>query len=244
VKDRLLRARVRLSPGSEASRATDYWASLPDYHLGTDDDPKAIERSRWLADDVVPRLGITSLLELGTNTGRNLEIIKERNPAMSLRGTDVNPRALEVATSKQLDVDFALADVNKWEEAAKGWDAILTMSVLDHVPEEAIGALADNIVATARKYVIAVELWDGSPGTRGHYKYSRNTEQLFRSRGLATVEWDVATGQYDPRTASSTRTSGNSPSREPWRTPVPSTTSVVGTRRAQARCRCSSPPRW
>jgi hypothetical protein len=153
-------------------------------------------RSEWLAKDVVPRLGISSLWEIGTNSGRNLEVIRSVHPDLRLKGTDVNPRAIEFAKAKGLDIDFALADANEWTEPARSWDAVLTMSVLDHIPDDATEALAANIAATSR-HVITVELWDGSAGSRGVYKYSRDNKELFERHGFTTVMWELAPGQYD-----------------------------------------------
>ena len=42
-----------------------------------------------------------------------------------------------------------------------------------------------------------VELWDGSAGTRGDFKYSRNTKDLFEGQGLHTLHWQPSVGQYD-----------------------------------------------
>jgi SAM-dependent methyltransferase len=182
---------------TEAERAVAYWAGLPDYHETNDEDPMSLARSRWLATELVPELGITSVLEVGTNSGRNLGAIRAAHPELPLRGTDVNPRAVEYARSRHPDVDFQLQDANRWVEPDNAWDAILTMSVLDHIPDQTIEAVAANFVRTAARYVIAVELWDGSNGTRGPYKYSRDTRALFERHGARTLRWEVAPSQYD-----------------------------------------------
>lgn len=182
--------------GPEWDKASAYWAGLRDYHLTNDSDPIAIDRSQWLADSVIPSLGLTSLLEIGTNSGRNLEYIRRSQPNIELKGIDVNARAIEYARSKNLDIAFELADANCWAEADDSWDGALTMSVLDHIPDDAAEALAANIARSAR-YVVAVELWDGSSGRRAVYKYSRDTRNLFERSGFATLRWDKAPGQYD-----------------------------------------------
>jgi protein-L-isoaspartate O-methyltransferase len=200
LADRLLEKRhalaARLGRGGETERATHYWASLRTYHETNEDDPLARERSQFIADSLVPELGLTSLLEVGTNTGRNLGIVKRAHPTLRAKGIDVNPRALEQARRLYPDVEFVLQDANKWTEPADSWDAVLTMSLLDHVPDEAAVDLAGNMAATGR-HVLCFELWDGSEGERGLYKYSRDNRRLFESLGVRTIRWEVAPGQYD-----------------------------------------------
>jgi protein-L-isoaspartate O-methyltransferase len=190
---RALRARVR--GRSEAERATEYWRSLLSYHE-SNDDPIALERSRWIAETLVPELGINSVLEVGTNNGRNIAVIKSAHPEVRVAGIDVNPRALESARKRGLDMELRLQDANVWTEPPQSWDAILTMSVLDHIPDEPVAELAANIARTAR-YVIAVELWTGDHGETARYKYSRDTRALFERQAARTLRWELASGQYD-----------------------------------------------
>ena len=186
----------RLRHGPEADKASAYWASLSPVDYRLTDDPIAIERSRWLAEMIIPPLQLTSLLEIGTNGGRNLRYIHRSHPDMRLKGIDVNARAIEHAKSAKPAVIFEVADANRWGEPVDSWDSALTMSVLDHIPNDAVEALAENIAGSCR-HVIAVELWDGSEGERGVYKYSRDTRSLFERHGFRTLRWEKAPGQYD-----------------------------------------------
>jgi hypothetical protein len=180
----------------ESAAATAYWAGLRDYHTTNDANGLALERSRWVSE-VVAKLGIGSLLEVGTNSGRNLQVIRAAHTQVKLAGIDVNEAAIAFAQSKGLDIDFRIADANHWSEPADAWEAILTMSVLDHIPDDAVESLAAGMAASASRYVIAVELWDGSAGTRGDFKYSRNNKDLFERKGLHTLCWKPSVGQYD-----------------------------------------------
>jgi hypothetical protein len=186
----------RLRRGPEEVKAASYWGGLTDYHTTNDSDPAAVSRSKWLAESIVPDLGLRSLLEVGTNSGRNLQYIRAADAAIELKGIDVNARAIEYARSKGLPIDFEVVDANDWSEPPNRWDAVLTMSVLDHIPDDAADRLAANI-ATSARHVIAVELWDGSAGERGVYKYSRDNKALFEAHGFETVRWEKAPGQYD-----------------------------------------------
>lgn len=89
--------RESLKPGVEHERATRYWAGLESYHSTNDTDEVAIQRSRWLAEEVLAPLQLKSILELGCNTGRNLFYIGKSIPGIRLGGIDVNEKALEVA---------------------------------------------------------------------------------------------------------------------------------------------------
>jgi SAM-dependent methyltransferase len=185
-----------LRPGSEADKATAFWAGLRDYHETNEDDANAWERSRWVAATLAPELDIGSMLEIGTNSGRNLAAMREQHPDMPLRGIDVNERAIAYARERHPGIDFQVVDANTWSEPPDSWDAILTMSVLDHIPADATEELAARMVDVAAKYVICVELFDGGDGERGLYKYSRDTRELFERHGCRTVRWEVSPGQY------------------------------------------------
>ena len=196
VKRAFTYATSRLHRGPEERKAASYWGGLTDYHLTNDSDPVAIGRSRWLVESILPELGLKSLLEVGTNSGRNLEYIRAADETIDLKGIDVNPRAIDYARSKGLRIDFEVVDANDWAEPEGRWDGVLTMSVLDHIPDEAAERLAANIAKSAA-HVISVELWDGSEGERAVYKYSRDTRALFQRHGFQAVRWEKAPGQYD-----------------------------------------------
>ncbi len=93
----------------------------------------------------------------------NLEYIRASDEAIDLKGIDVNPRAIDYALSKRLPIDFEVIDANDWAEPEGRWDGVLTMSVLDHIPDAATERLAGNIARSAT-HVIDIELWNGSDG--------------------------------------------------------------------------------
>jgi len=196
IAGRSRRLADRLRPGAEAVRATEYWASLEDYHETNEAEVSGWERSNWIARTLVPELGIESVLEVGTNSGRNLAALHAEHPSMPLRGIDVNERAIAFARERHEDIDFEVADANSWSEPPNTWDALLTMSVLDHIPDDATDALAARMASIAAKYVICVELFDGGHGTRGPFKYSRDTRALFERHGCRTERWEASLGQY------------------------------------------------
>jgi hypothetical protein len=182
-------------PGKQTRDAAEYWASLSDCEIYYTDE-LGWQRSAWVASQVMAR-NVGSLLEIGTNSGRNLAAVRQASETVKLKGIDVNRIAIDFAREKNPSIDFDLVDANRWTEDLKSWDAIVTMSLIDHIPDEAIHTVVDNMISTARKYIICVELWDGSEGVRGLYKYSRDLRRLFEVRGVKTLIWEKAVGQYD-----------------------------------------------
>jgi hypothetical protein len=63
------------------------------------------------------------------------------------------------------------------------------MSVLDHIPLDSVHILAKNI-ASSCSAVIGVELFDGSNGSRGLYKYSVLQKDIYEQVGFKTKIWD------------------------------------------------------
>jgi SAM-dependent methyltransferase len=188
----------RFRLGVEARDATRFWAAMDDFAQYYED-PVAQGRSRWLCNDVLAGLELGSLLEVGCNSGRNLAFASEILPSVRLKGIDVNSNAIAYARKRNPHIVYDVADANAWKEPGKSCDAILTMSVLDHIPDEVLQVLAQNFTNTAKKYIVCVELWDGSDGRRGWYKYSRDLRKVFGRFGITTVRWEKASGQYDER---------------------------------------------
>src|SRR5260221_9059370 len=163
---------------TESQDGAAHWAAKTDfdaYFNSVDGHVRSLDLS-----EQIDRLGnINSLLEVGTNSGRNLAVIKRCKPSIELKGIDVNASAIAYARERSPEIVFEVADANHWQESPKRWDAILTMSVIDHIPDEAIPQLAANMIRTAKKDPICYELWDGNDGRRGLFKYSRNLPKLF-----------------------------------------------------------------
>lgn len=187
---------TKLNLGIEKKLATKFWSELGDFDTYFND-PIATDRSKFLAQNVFKPLNISSLLEVGCNSGRNLRIAKNEISGIRCKGIDVNANAIAYAQKKSPDIEFVFADANNWAEVEKSFDAILTMSVIDHIPDEAILSLAKNMVSTSKKIIVCVELWDGSEGRRGPYKYSRDLRKLFEPLGVETLRWEKSEGQYD-----------------------------------------------
>jgi SAM-dependent methyltransferase len=198
ISNKLFLAYEKMKPGTEFNKATQFWGSLDSYHLTNDTDPISIARSQWISKQIIPLIHPRRFLEIGCNSGRNLYYLQMDYPKMVLRGIDVNQRAIDFAKSTKPNISFELSDAHNWTQPKDSWDCALTMSVIDHIPEDASRILARNIASSCRA-VIGVELWDGSNGERALYKYSINLKELYESVGFTTIRWEQVPQelQYD-----------------------------------------------
>jgi len=136
----------------EATRAKKYWASLGDTNLGFYE----IEQ-HWSVHlaELVEKLGVMKVFEFGCHVGRNLRCIKERSPNVKVGGIDVNSTAVKHGKEKY-GLDIKVGDHNYLSKIkANTFDAVITVSALDHVVS--VHKLIKDMINVASKYLIFIE---------------------------------------------------------------------------------------
>jgi SAM-dependent methyltransferase len=105
---------------------------------------------------VIARLEPESVVEMGCNAGRNLELLRRTLPATSsLRGFDVNAASIEYGRTKwNLELEHA-DEAYLSRQPAGSMDVLFTVSVLDHIP--AIEGVLADLARVVRRYYLAVE---------------------------------------------------------------------------------------
>jgi SAM-dependent methyltransferase len=180
----------------EAARAESFWAEYPlteFYFTGKE----SVQRSRWLAGEVLSRYEFSSVLEPGCNCGRNLYYILDRYPNVEAHGFDVNEQAIAFAKEHVPGASFEIRSVHEMADIPDDrYDIIFTMSLLDHVPE--VESVCREFLRIARKAVVLVEVDTGTEGKciehlkqQGvdNYCYSRNYARLFESLGAKVLRY-------------------------------------------------------
>lgn len=140
----------------EAERAQHWWASMgvDEFYLDQ------VHWSRHIAGEVV-RHGPSSVLEFGSNCGRNLSAIRQLDSQILLTGIDVNPGAAALGRERGLDV--RTGDQYLLDAMPDGsYDVAFTVSVLDHLPDPQPVLAA--LIRIARTAVILLEPWIGREG--------------------------------------------------------------------------------
>jgi hypothetical protein len=133
--------------------AETYWAGVDE--PGADNATK--RRSAWLA--ALPAFrSAASALELGCNVGRNLWVLRQHYPAMSLCGLDIDPQAIAHARAR-VDADFLVGDLYDVEATLRDRtaDVVFTMGVLIHLHPATLQPLLGAMARRARRQLVLVE---------------------------------------------------------------------------------------
>ncbi|HVM12813.1 MAG TPA: class I SAM-dependent methyltransferase [Egibacteraceae bacterium] len=149
----------------EVSSAREFWRSQrlqPYYREHQPQTQLLIDRLAQIGAEAP----ITSVFEFGCNVGRNLHYIRGAfGPSIEVCGMDVNPDAVAAGrryfgfTPDQLCVgdDESLTPL-----ARNRFDVVVTVSVLDHLPE--VTKVLDHLLRVARRRLVCIELDLGASG--------------------------------------------------------------------------------
>lgn len=138
---------------SEQAKAKEYWSTTEAQHKEYPTPPPPYVAA--LAH-VIARLAPSSVLEMGCNAGRNLQLLRGVLPAgTSIRGFDINAASIDYGRTRW-GLDLELADEGYLaRQPADHADVTFTVSVLDHLP--AIEDALRDLARVTRRYYVAVE---------------------------------------------------------------------------------------
>jgi SAM-dependent methyltransferase len=144
---------IAVNLATEAVNAKKWWGSTATQVKEYGQDPPMYAVS--LAH-LIRRLAPGSVLEMGCNAGRNLELLSRCLPTgTSIRGFDINRQSIEYGRAAW-GLDLAVADEQYLSRMADGSvDVVFTVSVLDHIPDIRDALL--ELARVVRYYYVAVE---------------------------------------------------------------------------------------
>lgn len=160
-------------------------------------------RSTWFISQI-EKYEFSSVLEIGSCTGRNLKYIGENFKNVKMSGIDVNKAAINFANLRVPNVDFEVLDIYDLEEDEK-WDLVFTMGVLIHIHPDGIKEVIEKCISVANKYILHMERnGDGTVltgpkdlnPTKGieRVHWEPNIDEIYRDLGFNPVVIDVPEG--------------------------------------------------
>lgn len=120
-----------------------------------------ILRPHYFLADTIMHFKPKSVFEFGCGTGKNLKLLKTRDPFLNVEGIDVSWRNIDYA-HRQNNVNFCrLGDEESLKHIeSKSIDVIFTCSVLDHI--EDINNILEEFGRIAKKAIVLFETNDKS----------------------------------------------------------------------------------
>lgn len=150
-----------MSDVSEAAK--NYWTSM---HNQSGRVLRNGHEHRWdLAHYIIDTYHPSSVLEFGCGSGRNLAVMQELDPDLSLTGIDGNRVSLDSGRAHHPSIGFIYGDEQTIDGAMPAsYDVVFTVSVLDHIPTPEWQTVYDNLKWLARKAVVMLEpvVWSTS----------------------------------------------------------------------------------
>jgi pseudaminic acid biosynthesis-associated methylase len=143
----------------------------------------------------------SSVLEVGSNIGGNLQWVTKHVAPEHVAGVDVNKKALHQLRTRLPGVRAEWSTAKELPFDDRSFDLVFTMGVLIHQPEQSLPVVMDEMVRVADKYVMCGEYFDEETveiGYRGHSGalFRRDYGGLFAMRFEGTLRLRL-TGHLD-----------------------------------------------
>lgn len=131
----------------------------------------------------------TSILEIGCGPGPNLYLLSQRYPDATLRGIDIDERAVQFGNTQFAregihNVTLSVGKVDDLSGMKASYDIVFTDAVLLLVSKGVILDAVRNMVRLARKGIVLLEWHDQTMPGKGAYRqeyWIRDYQKLFQS---------------------------------------------------------------
>jgi pseudaminic acid biosynthesis-associated methylase len=147
---------------SEASRLEELWSGDFGADYAERNDPSTIDRSAFWKH-LLGKYPATRILEVGCNTGVNLQAIAAVRGADQLVGADVSQDALRTLRKRLPEVDAVWARARELPFRDGWFDLSFTTGVLIHQPDESLSYVMSELVRVSRRYILCGEYFAAEP---------------------------------------------------------------------------------
>ena len=161
----------------EFSEQEVFWrGEFGDQYVGRNQGQALIAANLALFAKALARTGrLASLLELGTNTGNNLQALRQLLPDCTLQGVEINAKACEQARG------LGIAEI--WHGSLfdypreRTFDLTLSKGVLIHLAPELLATAYEQLYRLSGRYILLAEYYNPVPV---EVSYRGNSGKLFK----------------------------------------------------------------
>jgi len=145
-----------------------------------------VERNKAAGDQRAPfwqnmlqRIPVRRVLEVGCNNGGNLRWFEDALPAGGVYGVDINQKALALLRQEHPNINAVYSPARELPFRDGFFDLAFTMGVLIHQPDSTLPLVMNEIVRCSRRYVLC-----------GEYFAAERTEVPYRGQEGALIKRD------------------------------------------------------
>lgn len=164
------------------SEQSDFWAgTFGDEYVARNASDQLLASNLSFFSQVILAMGSkpTSVFELGTNIGMNLDAINLLCPETQLGGIEVNPGAAEIGRSKGYDIEVATIESFSSTDT---FSLVFSKGVLIHLNPDSLPRAYELLADLSQRFVLIAEYFSPSPT---EVSYRGHSNKLFK-RDFAT----------------------------------------------------------
>jgi pseudaminic acid biosynthesis-associated methylase len=141
---------------AEATRLEDLWSgTFGDEYMARNANAGEGRGPFWA--DLLERIQVRTVLEVGCNVGANLRWLAPLLGPEHLYGVDINLAALDEIRRRLPGINTIVSPARELPFRDPWFDLVFTAGVLIHQPTATLPRVMGEVVRTARRYVLAIE---------------------------------------------------------------------------------------
>lgn len=197
-------------PEESYSLKPDYWVKRPrndeekDWHGDQEDWIEGYVKSidhphrKMITDALKKLIPFESILEVGSNCGPNLIVIKKEFPEVNLAGIDLSADAINEGKKLLPEADLRVGSLVELPWQDHSFDVVLADAALMYVPPSDIDMAMAALDRVAKKAILIVERFDESEkGVIKNHLWTRNYPLILEKLGY-TVDKEKITEETWP----------------------------------------------
>ena len=141
------------------------------------------KKNTILKDIIKNKLKITSVIEIGSNTGLNLDVIKSYYKKIKTVGIEINKDAYAILKTKHFAINASALDL----KVKNNYDLVISSGFLIHQNPKTLNKIYKTIYRLSNKYIYLREYFNPEPVM---IKYRNNKNVLFK-RDFAVELWKL-----------------------------------------------------
>ncbi len=156
------------------NKQLNYWKNNLAYIKRNKNFDNKLGRKVW--HDLLRNKKINTILECGSNIGRNLEQINLAYPKKKLSFIEVNTHAYKICLLNKNIASSYNESIENCKIRSNEFDLVFTSGVLIHIHKKNLNKVINNILNWTRKYIIIMEYFSANDISK---KYRNKKDLLF-----------------------------------------------------------------